>query len=126
MTAPDGPYLYDDAPEPLHTGTPRRRNWSILVILAATVLVAVGSVIARPLLTGSAGQQSGQAVGVFLAALDQGDTETAYELLCDAERARLTPGQVSDAYRPGGGGRVVSSADATVGGKPVERVTVRW
>jgi hypothetical protein len=90
------------------------------------VLVAVASVIALPLVTGSPAKQSRQAVGVFLAAMDQGDTETVYGLLCDAERARLAPDQVAPAYRHAGRGSVVSTTDATVGGKPVERVGVRW
>jgi hypothetical protein len=126
MTAPQGPYLYDHAPEPLHTAAPHRRNWTILVILGATVLLAVASVLALPLVTGSPAKQSRQAAGVFLAAMDQGDTETTYGMLCDAERARLTPDQVAPAYRHAGHGSVVSAADATIAGKPVERVTVRW
>src|SRR5690242_3763636 len=99
MTGPEGPYLYDDAPEPLHTGAPRRRNWTILVVLAATVLVAVASVLVLPLVTGSPAKQSRQAVGVFLAAMDQNDTETSYGMLCDAERAHLTPDRVAATYR---------------------------
>ena len=126
QSGPPGPYLYDDAPEPLHTGAPRRRNWWILVILATTALVAVASVIGLPLVTGSPAKQSRQAVGVFLAAMDHGDTETVYGMLCDAERTRLAPDQVGPAYRHAGRGSVVSTADATAGGKPVERVTVRW
>ena len=121
-----GPYLYDDAPEPLHTGTPRRRNWTILAIVLATVLLAVLAVIALPLVKGSAATQSKQAVGVFLAAMRKGDTETTYGLLCDAERARIKPEQVAAEYGGQGTGRVEGSEATTRDGKPAQRVTVRW
>src|SRR4051812_3247918 len=127
MSAPEGPYLYDDAPEPLHTGTPRRRGWLILAILAGTVVLAVASVVLLPLVKGSPATQSTQAVTVFLAALRQGDTETAYQLLCDAERVRVRPEQVATEYRAGPGtGHVVRSVGTTADGDPAQRVTVRW
>ncbi len=126
MSAPQGPYLYDDGPEPLHTGAPRRHNWLVLAIIAGTVLLAVASVIALPLVTGSAEKQSRQAVGVFLAAMRQGDTETTYGLLCDSERARLQPDQVASTYGRPGTGTVTGAAATTFQGKPAERITVRW
>ena len=126
MTSPQGPYLYDDAPEPLHTGTPRQRNWLILGILAATVVAAVAAVLVLPLVKGSPAKQATQAAGVFLAAMAQGDTETAYQLLCDSERARITPAQMMTEYRRAGSGRVVGATDGTADGKPVQEVTVRW
>lgn len=126
MTAPQGPFLYDDAPEALHTGAPRRRNWTILAIVVATVVLAVAAVFALPLITGSPAKQSEQAVGVFLAAMQKGDTETTYGLLCDAERARIKPEQVATEYGNPGTGQVEGTQAATHDGKQAERVTVRW
>lgn len=123
---PEGPYLYDEGPQSLHTGVPRRRNWTILAIFAGTVLLAIASVIALPLVTGSAEKQSRQAVGVFLAAMRQGDTETTYGLLCDSERARLKPDQVASVYGRPGTGTITGAQAATLDGKPAERITVRW
>ena len=37
----NGPFLYDDGPAPLHTGTPRRRPWLLLAIFGGTAVVAV-------------------------------------------------------------------------------------
>ena len=34
----EGPFLYDDDPMPLHTGTPRNRNGTLIALLSATVL----------------------------------------------------------------------------------------
>ena len=67
-----GPFLYDDEPAPLHTGTPRRRPGLVIGLLLGTVLVAVGMVAALYLVRGSPAEQSEEAVGVFLAALDRG------------------------------------------------------
>ena len=117
-----GPYLYDDGPEPLHTGTGRRRGPLLVVILLGTVLLAVAAVVALPLIKGTAGEQATQAAQVFVAALGQGDTETAYGLLRSAEQARLQPGQVAAEYlRPG----TPKIGTATDDGS-AERVTVRW
>ena len=93
-----GPYLYDDEPAPLHTGTPRRRRGLLVALLAGTVLVALGMVGARYLVQGSPEDQAREVAGVFLAALGKGDTETAHQLLCDDERARLRTGEVARAY----------------------------
>lgn len=121
-----GPYLYDDGPAPLHTGTPRSRKGLLIGILAGTVAVAVAAVVALPLFTGSAEKQASQSAGVFVAALQQGDTETAYGLLCDDERARLQPAEVAAAYLRPGTGTVAGVSDAELGGRPAERVEVRW
>jgi hypothetical protein len=64
--------------------------------------------------------------GVFLSALDQGDTETAHQLLCDDERARLAPDEVAAAYLGAGVGEVEGSEDATVDGQTAQRVLVAW
>src|SRR3954449_10016878 len=96
-----GPYLYDEGPEPLHTAPGRRRRGLLVAILLGTVLVAVAAVVARPLIKGTAGEQATESAGVFLAALRQGDTETAYGLLCADERARLQPQQAAgESLRP--------------------------
>jgi hypothetical protein len=121
-----GPYLYDDGPAPLHTGTPRSRKGLLVGLLGGTVAVAVAAVVALPLITGSASDQAKQSAGVFLAALAQQDTETAYGLLCADERARLAPGDVAAAYQQPGQGRVVGAARADRNGVTAERVEVRW
>jgi hypothetical protein len=117
-----GPYLYDEGPEPLHTGPGRSRRGLLLAILLGTVVVAVGFVVALPLVTGTAGEQSTQAAQVFFAALGQGDTETAYSLLCTDERARLQPDQVAGEYLQPGTPTIEKATDAGT----TERVTVRW
>jgi hypothetical protein len=127
VTAPEGPYLYDEGPEESpFTGSPRRRGGTLVLILLATVVVAVGAVIALPLIKGTAAEQSTEAASVFVQALHQGDTETAYGLLCEAERARLQPGDVAAEYLRSGTPRVGEAEDAELDGSPAERVAVRW
>jgi hypothetical protein len=121
-----GPFLYDDDPAPLHTGTPRRRHGLLLAMLAGTVLVAVGMVAALYLVRGSPDEQSREVVGVFLAALEQDDTETAHGLLCEAERARLQPGDVAEEYLGASPGVIVGAEKAEVDGGAVQVVQVRW
>ena len=122
-----GPFLYDEGPEPLHTGSPRRSGKYLVLIFGATVLLAVLAVVILPLVKGSAGDQSRQAVQVFLAALSKNDTETAYDLLCDKERAAVKPEDVAARYVVGGGrGQVVEETDAQADGAPAEHVRVRW
>jgi hypothetical protein len=121
-----GPYLYDEGPEPLHTGTGRSRRGLLVVILLGTVLVAVAAVIALPLVKGTAGEQASEAAGVFVAALQQGDVETAYGLLCADERARLQPGQVAGEYLRPGTPTIGDPTDADLGDVPAQRVPVRW
>jgi len=122
-----GPFLYDEGPEPLHTGSPRRSGKYLVLIFGATILLAVLAVVILPLVKGSAGDQSRQAVQVFLAALSKNDTETAYDLLCDQERAAVKPADVAARYVVGGGpGKVVGASEAQAGGAPAENVRVRW
>jgi hypothetical protein len=123
---PEGPYLYDEGPEILHTGAPRRRRGVIVGVLGGTAVAAVVMVIALPLLTGTQEGQSRQVTGVFVKALTAGDTETAYGLLCDAERARLKPGELAAAYLGPGTGRIVSASAARRDDKPIERIRLRW
>ena len=93
-----GPFLYDDAPEPLHTGAPQRSGKILVFILGGTVIVAFLAVWASVALRGTPGEQATEVTGVFLAALAADDTETAHALLCEEERARLAPDEVAAAY----------------------------
>lgn len=121
-----GPFLYDDDPAPLHTGTPRRGGRLLLLILGATVLVAVLLVVLTPVFRGTSEEQASEVAGVFLAALEQGDTETSDLLLCEDERNRLAIDEVADAYLTGEDGRVVSALEETRDGRQVLAVEVRW
>lgn len=121
-----GPYLYDEGPEPLHTGQGRSRRGLLVAILLGTVLVAVGLVVALPLVKGSAREQSSEAVGVFVAALQHGDDETAYGLLCADQRARLQPDQVAAEYLRPGTARIGKVTDTRPDGAGAERVAVTW
>lgn len=120
-----GPLLYDDDPMPLHTGTPRRRHALLLGIGAATVAVAVLMVVLLRVMSGSATDRAEQVGGVFVAALSQGDTETAYALLCPSERSRLQPGDLAGAYLHEGTPQVTGSRDGG-GGQTARLVDVRW
>ena len=123
----EGPFLYDEGPEQLHTSTPRRRQGLLLAVFGGTVLVAVLMVVLLPVLKGSGQGQAREVVQVFLAALDQGDNETAHQLLCEEQRAELAPDDVAGQYLGGEGpGRVVGVSDAQVDGDPVQRVRVGW
>jgi hypothetical protein len=122
----NGPFLYDEGPEPLHTGAPRRSGKVLVAIFGATVLVAVLMAVLLPLVRGSAGDQSREAVQVFLAALGKGDTETAYQLLCQQERADVSPEGIAGRYLGDGTGDVVGVSDAEVHGDPAQRVRVEW
>ncbi|CAA9277264.1 MAG: hypothetical protein AVDCRST_MAG52-3604 [uncultured Blastococcus sp.] len=117
-----GPYLYDDEPEPLHTSTPRTRNGQLIAVLVATALVAVGTVVGLFLVRGSPAEQSEEAVQVFLAALAADDTETAHQLLCETESARIDQDEVAGAYLGTTPGEVVGSTDAGI----EQVVEVRW
>jgi hypothetical protein len=122
----NGPFLYDEGPEPLHTSPGRSRQGLLLWVFGGTALVAVLMVVFLPLVKGSAEDQSREVVGVFLAALGKGDNETAYQLLCEDERAGLAPDEVGPRYLGDGTGEVVSSSDDRVDGDPVQRVEVEW
>jgi hypothetical protein len=126
MSAPDGPYLYDEGPEALHTGTPRRRRGLLTALLVGTVAVALLMVVLLPLVTGSASTQAKQVTTVFLKALAAGDTETAYGLLCDTERQRLAPDRIAAAYVGPTPGTVTGVTEVEQGGTTKEQVDVRW
>ena len=122
--ASTGPFLYDDGPEPLHTGTARRRPFLLIAIFGGTAILAVLMVLALPLIKGSPGDQAKDAVGVFLAALQKGDTTTAHQLLCAKEAARLQPSGIAAAYAGSATGTVTgvrSDPDGTT-----QQVDVRW
>ncbi|SDY94098.1 hypothetical protein SAMN05660209_04139 [Geodermatophilus africanus] len=121
-----GPYLYDDDPAPLHTGTPRSARALILAVIGGTVAVAVGMAVGLPLVKGSPEEQAREVSGVFLSALAQDDVETAYGLLCAEERARVSPGAVSTEYAAGGTGRIAGTIADELDGEPVQRVEVAW
>jgi hypothetical protein len=93
-----GPFLYDEGPAPLHTGTPRRSGKILVLIFGGTVVLAVLMVVATLALKGTGADQAKEVSGVFLAALEADDTETAYDLLCQEERIRLSPEQVAGEY----------------------------
>ncbi|MGY1616698.1 hypothetical protein ACI797_08120 [Geodermatophilus sp. SYSU D00691] len=118
-----GPYLYDEGPEPLHTGAARSRRGLLVVVLGGTVLAAVAAALALPLVKGSADEQAREVAGVFVAALQQGDTETAFELLCESEQARVAPDRLADEYLVPGTGEVVGAED---GEGSAQRVEVEW
>ncbi len=124
MTA-NGPYLYDVDPAPLHTGAPRNRNWSIVVLLALTVLLAIGTVVGMYFFRGTPTDEGQQVAGVFVAALAADDVETAHGLLCEDERARLAPEDVPEEYGPAPaelGTATVERED----GEPVQVLPVTW
>ena len=121
-----GPYLYDDDPAPLHTGTPRPARALILAVIGGTVAVAIGMAVGLPLVKGSPEEQAREVTGVFLDALAQDDLETAYGLLCDEERIRLLPQAVLTEYAAGGSGEITGTIADEVDGAPVQRVEVAW
>ena len=103
MTRPSGPFLYDDGPAPLHTGTPRRRRGLLLAIFGGDRArrrphgraAAAGQGLGRrPVARGRRASSSPLS--------HKGDTETAYQLLCAAERAGLQPGGRRRRYVVGG------------------------
>ena len=96
-----GPFLYDDGPAPLHTGAPRRSGKILVLVFGGTVLFAVLMVVLTLVLRGTGSEQAKEVSGVFLAALAADDTETAYGLLCQDERIRLSPEEVADEYLAG-------------------------
>lgn len=121
-----GPYLYDDEPERLHTAEPRKRNGQLIALLVATVLLALAAVVGLFVVRGSPAEQSEEAVGVFLAALADGDDETAHGLLCAGVRAGTSPGEVPPEYRLPLPARVLGSTETEAGGAPAYDVEIRW
>lgn len=122
----DGPYLYEEGPEPLHTGVPRRRRGLLTALLVGIVAVALLMVVLLPLVSGSAGDQAKQVTTVFLRALAAKDTETAYGLLCDSERQRLAADKIAAAYLGPTPGTVGAATEVKQGGTTTEEVDVRW
>ncbi len=118
-----GPFLYDDDPAPLHTGAPQRSGKIMVLIVGGTILAAFAAVLISIVLRGTAGEQASEVTGVFFAALAADDTETAHALLCEDERARLTPDEIAGAYDVGEGtpelGEPGRNGDARL-------VPVRW
>ena len=121
-----GPFLYDDDPAPLHTGPGRNRNGTLIALIAATVLVAVLAVGGMVWFKGTASDQAEEVATVFTKALAAGDTETAYGLICDAERGRITPDELAGDYLRPGTPKVTGSRGDRVDGEPVRYVEVRW
>lgn len=117
-----GPYLYDEDPEPLHTGAPRNRDRQMIAVLVVTVLLAALTVLGTFFFRGSPAERSEEAVGVFLDALAAGDTETAHQLLCLDERNRVAEGEVAAEYLQEVPGEVTGSVD----GGTDQLVDVRW
>jgi hypothetical protein len=121
-----GPFLYDDEPAPLHTGTPRRRQGLMLLIFGGTIVVAFLMVGLSYWVKGSPDDQAREVAGVFLAALEQRDTETAWGLLCEEERARVAPEGVAAEYAFAESGEITSVAGADMAGTPARQVGVEW
>ncbi|MBM7808185.1 hypothetical protein JOD57_004022 [Geodermatophilus bullaregiensis] len=121
-----GAYLYDEDPEALHTGTPRRRRGLLLGVFGGTVVVGVAAVVALPLVKGSGEEQAREVVGVFLAALEAGDTETAGGLLCQSERERGAAEETAAGYAQPGTARIEEVTAGEVDGTAAQQVLVRW
>jgi hypothetical protein len=121
-----GPFLYDDDPAPLHTGVPQRRPWLIMAIFGGTIVAGVLMVLLLPLVKGSPEEQVREVAGVFVAALAKNDTETAHQLLCAHERARVPEADLAAAYGLAGTGTVRSAEKTTVDGATAYHVQVRW
>ena len=118
-----GPFLYDDDPAPLHTEAGRNRNGTLIALLTATLLVAAGGML---LFQGTAADQAEEVATVFTKALAAGDTETAYGLICDDERGRITPDQLAGEYLQPGTPEVTGSRGERIDDSPVRYVQVRW
>jgi hypothetical protein len=119
-----GPYLYDDNPEPLHTGTPRNRNWSIVALLVVTVLLAVGTVVGMYVFRGSPSDEAQERAHVFLAALAADDSETAAALLCEKAREGRTDDQAIEPYAALSSATAGKAREVEEDGKPVVIVPV--
>jgi hypothetical protein len=121
-----GPFLYDDEPAPLHTGTPQSRPWLLMAIFGGTILVGVLMVLLMPLVKGTPEEQVTEVAGVFVAALEKDDLETAYGLLCEDERLRVPAVEIADEYGLAGSGSVEGAEEIEVDGAPRYLVQVRW
>jgi hypothetical protein len=121
-----GPFLYDDGPAPLHTGTPRRRQGLLLLIFGGTIVAAFLMVGLSLWIKGSPDDQAREVAGVFLDALEERDTETAWSLLCEEERARVPAEGVAAEYQLADDGVITSVAGADMNGTPARQVGVEW
>ena len=121
-----GPYLYDEGPEAIHTGTPRRRPWFLVLLIGGPLVAAVVMVVLMVAVRGTPAEQAREVTDVFLAALDRDDVETAYGLLCESERAEVALEDIAAVYAGEGRGLVETVTEAEVDGDPVQRVTVEW
>jgi hypothetical protein len=121
-----GPFLYDEGPAPLHTGTPNRRPWLLMAIFGGTIVAGLVMVLLIPLVKGSSEDQVRQVAGVFVAALGKNDVETAHGLLCKDEQARVPPAGLAAAYGASGSGSVEGAKKIQVHGVDQYRVQVRW
>ena len=122
MTAPEGPFLYDDGPESPHTAAPRNRNGLLLAIMLGTVLVGLAMVLLIPVVKGTAEEQSTAVVNAFYAALHDGDLDSAEQFLCVAEQDRLAGADPTPDYLLGSDPEVTGTAD----GDDAQEVTVQW
>ncbi len=122
----EGPFLYDDDPQPLHAGAGRSRKGLLLAIGGGTVAVAVAAVFSLNALQGSPEEQVEQVADVFTRALVAGDSETSWGLLCDSEQARLDPDQVAGAYLQAGTPDVGTATETELDGVQARLVPVRW
>jgi hypothetical protein len=125
-TPPEGPFLYDEGPEELHTAPPRNRNRLLLGIMLATVLAGVAMVLLMPVVKGTPDERADAAVTVFYASLGDGDLDTATQMLCSSERERLGDRDPAEDYVRGSDPEVTGVADGEVDGDRVRKVTVRW
>ncbi len=126
MSAPEGPFLYDDGPSSPHTAQPRNRNGLLLGIMLATILVGVAMVLLMPLVKGSPEERANSAVTVFYASLADGDLYTATQMLCSAERNRLGDTDPGEDYALGSDPEITGTTEAERDGDTVRLVTVRW
>ncbi|MGY1746458.1 hypothetical protein [Blastococcus sp. SYSU D00695] len=123
---PEGPFLYEEGPEQLHTARPRNRNGLLLGIMLATIVVGVAMVLLLPVVKGSPDERATAAVTVFYASLADGDLDTATQMLCLAERARLADTEPGGDYLLGSDPEVTGSTEAEEDGESVRHVTVEW
>ena len=121
---PEGPFLYDEGPEDLHTAPPRNRNGLLLGIMLGTIVVGVLMVLLLPVIKGSSEEQSTAAVTVFYDSLGDGDLATATQMLCSDERDRLGDAEPTEDYLLGSDPEVTGSTE--VGEDGDQEVTVRW
>ena len=120
----NGPFLYDDDPAPLHTGAPRGRKLSIVLILVLTALAAVGTVVGMYVFRGSPAEEAEVRAGVFVAALTADDVETASGLLCEEARRGLSVEEALEPYSGVAGGTVGRAHEAGVDGEPAQLIPV--